>query len=60
MPTLPKFNVIPGEEKETDLITTPWFWPRFTDFLQKGDSIVAETGTSLFGLQDCQFPSDVV
>lgn len=58
-PTLPKFKLNPQGEENADIITTPWFWPRFSDFLQPGDSILADTGTSLFGLQDCVWPSDV-
>ncbi|GAM84795.1 hypothetical protein ANO11243_027960 [Dothideomycetidae sp. 11243] len=54
IPTMPKYTISNPGDKE---ITTAWFWPRFTEFLQEGDSLVADTGTSLFGLQDCDFPS---
>ncbi|PSK60206.1 hypothetical protein B9Z65_1104 [Elsinoe australis] len=60
IPSMPSYKLTPGDPEPTNAITTPWFWPRFSTFLQPGDSILADTGTSLFGLQDSTFPSDIV
>lgn len=60
IPSMPSYKLDPGDPEPTNAITTPWFWPRFSSFLQPGDSILADTGTSLFGLQDSTFPSDIV
>lgn len=38
------------------VITQAWFWPRISKFLQDGDVIVTETGTSNFGIWDTRFP----
>lgn len=40
-------------------ITQSWLWPQIEAFLQRGDVIVGETGTSVFGLCDIMFPPSV-
>ncbi|PNS20066.1 hypothetical protein CAC42_5516 [Sphaceloma murrayae] len=59
IPKMPSYTLT-NVDSSTSTITTPWFWPRFASFLQPGDSILADTGTSLFGLLDCTFPSPVI
>lgn len=54
MPSLPKYTLSDVGEG----VTTAWFWPRLSDFFQEGDSIVVDTGTPLFGIQDCNLPSN--
>jgi len=38
-------------------ITHKWFWPRMGKFFKERDIIVAETGTSAFGIINVPFPS---
>lgn len=56
---VPKFS-LPLPEDPTPLITHDWLWPRVGQFLQKKDVVVAETGTSSFGVLDVPFPDDAV
>lgn len=56
---VPKFS-LPLPEDSTPLITHDWLWPRVGQFLQKKDVVVAETGTSSFGVLDVPFPDDAV
>ncbi len=37
---------------ETDLITQDWVWHEIGDFIQDGDVVVTEVGTSQFGFPD--------
>lgn len=46
-------------DKDAKHITQSWLWPQIENFLQPGDVIVGETGTSVFGLCDIAFPPDV-
>ncbi|EGN98011.1 hypothetical protein SERLA73DRAFT_182846 [Serpula lacrymans var. lacrymans S7.3] len=46
--------VIPNEQH--DDISHAWFWPRMGAFFKEGDVIVAETGTSSFGILDIPLP----
>lgn len=32
-------------------------WPLWQEFLQEGDVVLAETGTSSFGILDVRFPA---
>jgi pyruvate decarboxylase len=43
-------------DKDATHITQSWLWPQIEAFLQPGDVIVGETGTSVFGLCDIAFP----
>ncbi|KAH7047352.1 pyruvate decarboxylase isoenzyme [Macrophomina phaseolina] len=38
------------------MITHDWVWGRVAAFMRPGDAVVAETGTSTFGLSDVPFP----
>jgi len=55
-------NDIPTEEQESSepKITQAWFWPRLGQWLQKGDIVITETGTSNFGIWETRFPKDVI
>nr|BAU45069.1 pyruvate decarboxylase [Phanerochaete sordida] len=57
--TVPKFTLpVPQEDNET--ISHLWLWPRVGQFFKKGDVIVAETGTSSFGILDVPLPGGSV
>jgi hypothetical protein len=49
--TVPRFEH-PVPPMPTDVITQEWFWPRVAGIFRPHDVIVAETGTSYFGLID--------
>ncbi|KAF7317173.1 Pyruvate decarboxylase [Mycena chlorophos] len=51
----PYTAVVPDDA--TNTITQAWLWPRISQFLRPKDVIVAETGTSNFGLMDVPFPA---
>ncbi|KAJ7931026.1 thiamine diphosphate-binding protein [Mycena leptocephala] len=56
---IPKFiAVLPKEDSET--ITHAWLWPRMSKFFHARDVIVAETGTSNFGVVDVPMPEQAV
>lgn len=46
-------------DKDAEHITQSWLWPQIERFLQPGDVVVGETGTSVFGLCDITFPPNV-
>lgn len=46
-------------DKDATHITQSWLWPQIEAFLQPGDVVVGETGTSVFGLSDIAFPESV-
>ncbi|KAF1924583.1 pyruvate decarboxylase [Didymella exigua CBS 183.55] len=46
-------------DRDASHITQSWLWPQIEKFLQPGDVIVGETGTSVFGLCDIAFPPSV-
>lgn len=43
-------------DRDATHITQSWLWPQIEKFLQRGDIVVGETGTSVFGLCDIAFP----
>lgn len=45
---------------DQDIISHAWFWPRMGKFFRPKDVIVAETGTSSFGILDIPFPEQAV
>ncbi|KAF9016898.1 pyruvate decarboxylase [Hymenopellis radicata] len=56
---VPKFEaVLPREDHDT--ISHAWFWPRVSQFFKPKDVIVAETGTSNFGILDVPLPDQSV
>ncbi|KAJ7059148.1 pyruvate decarboxylase [Mycena amicta] len=55
----PPFRVaLPQEGHET--ITQDWLWPRVSQFFRPKDVVVAETGTSNFGLIDVPMPASSI
>ncbi|KAF5369488.1 hypothetical protein D9758_002644 [Tetrapyrgos nigripes] len=56
---VPKFVATVPEESD-DVISHNWFWPRLSCFFKPKDVIVAETGTSSFGILDVPLPKDAV
>lgn len=67
LPETPQHNIpkavlppprTPLDKDATD-ITQSWLWPQIESFLRPGDIIVAETGTSVFGVCDITFPHSV-
>ncbi|KAI9359957.1 pyruvate decarboxylase-like protein [Zopfochytrium polystomum] len=40
-------------------ITHAWLWPRVSKWLREDDIVIAETGTSAFGVVSCEFPKGV-
>lgn len=48
---------IPNDPSPT--ITHDWLWPRVGAFLRPKDVVVAETGTSAFGMLEVTLPKDV-
>lgn len=58
-PTPPQNNVPAGQDDTGSVITHSWFWPRLGQFLQEGDIVLTETGTSNYGIFDTRFPKNV-
>ncbi|KAF2219798.1 pyruvate decarboxylase isoenzyme [Elsinoe ampelina] len=56
----PPLHPHPPPLPSSQALTTPTFWPSFSHFLQPHGSILADTGTSLFGLHDATFPSPIL
>jgi pyruvate decarboxylase len=54
-------NELSKQEKQSSetTITHAWLWPRLGQWLQAGDVITTETGTSNFGIWETRFPKDV-
>lgn len=56
---VPRFtSPVPQEANET--ISQSWLWPRVGKFFRENDVIVAETGTSSFGVLDVPFPEGAI
>jgi len=55
----PNYHVPQGLDEKSDVIKHEWLWPRLSDWLQSGDKVVTETGTSNFGIMETKFPSGV-
>ena len=57
---IPPQNITPAEEDLDDpAITHDWFWPQLGKWLQEGDIVLTETGTSNYGIFDTRFPKNV-
>ncbi|KAJ7111372.1 thiamine diphosphate-binding protein [Mycena epipterygia] len=54
---VPDFKAVVPEENH-EIITHSWLWPRMSKFLRPKDVIVAETGTSNFGILEVPLPED--
>ncbi|KAF8823409.1 hypothetical protein HHX47_DHR10000031 [Lentinula edodes] len=51
---------LPQEPNEPIVISQAWLWARVTQFLRPQDVVIAETGTSAFGVLDIPFPPNAV
>jgi len=60
MPSLPKVRNEPDLSTSTreDVVSQEYFWPRVGQWFKPRDVIIAETGTSSFGMMDVQLPAD--
>lgn len=56
---VPKFEAVVPEVTD-DVISHEWFWPRLSQFFKPKDVVVAETGTSSFGILDVPLPEQSV
>jgi len=56
---LPQYKALIPDEKD-DIISQAYFWPRMGQFFKPKDVIVAETGTSSFGILDVELPEDSI
>lgn len=56
---VPRFDAHLPQETD-DIISQAWFWPRMSKFFEPKDVIIAETGTSSFGILDVPLPKDSV
>ncbi|KAJ9073567.1 hypothetical protein DSO57_1014957 [Entomophthora muscae] len=52
-PTIPK-------KLDTDYISHDLLWPKINSFIQPGDIVVCDMGTSCFGILDVDFPPDTL
>ncbi|KAI0670914.1 pyruvate decarboxylase [Trametes maxima] len=57
--SVPKFQ-LPLPQEDNDVISQAWLWPRVGQFFKPKDIIVAETGTSSFGVLDIPLPQDSI
>jgi pyruvate decarboxylase len=56
----PNNDISKQEEQSSETaITHAWLWPRLGQWLQPGDVVTTETGTSNFGIWETRFPKDV-
>ncbi|KAF4944284.1 hypothetical protein FSARC_14717 [Fusarium sarcochroum] len=53
---MPTIQAAPLVTSRDDVISHAWFWQRMSQFLQEGDLVVAETGTSYIGGWDLKLP----
>ncbi|KAH9841375.1 pyruvate decarboxylase [Rhodofomes roseus] len=56
---VPKFE-LPVPTEQNEIISQAWLWPRVGQFFRPKDIIVAETGTSSFGVMEVPFPTGAV
>ena len=56
---VPKFE-LPLPKEDNEIISQSWLWPRVGQFFRPKDIIVAETGTSSFGVLEVPFPTGAV
>ncbi|KAJ3781340.1 pyruvate decarboxylase [Lentinula aff. detonsa] len=50
----------PLPQESDEIISQAWLWARIGQFLQPKDVVIAETGTSAFGVLDIPFPDGAV
>ncbi|KAJ4148676.1 Pyruvate decarboxylase 1 [Fusarium falciforme] len=52
-------DAIPEVVKDYKPVAQEWMWNQLGNFLREGDIVIAETGTSAFGINQTTFPTDV-
>ncbi|CAL1712960.1 unnamed protein product [Somion occarium] len=57
--SVPKF-LSPVPQEDNQIISQNWLWPRVAQFFRPKDVIVAETGTSSFGILDVPLPHGAI
>ncbi|THH27005.1 hypothetical protein EUX98_g7185 [Antrodiella citrinella] len=57
--SVPKF-ISPVPKEDNEIISHAWLWPRVGEFFRSKDVIIAETGTSSFGILETPLPGDAV
>lgn len=55
----PKPSLPENEKTDDSEITHSWLWPALSHYLKPKDIVLAETGTSIFGIWGTRFPADV-
>jgi pyruvate decarboxylase len=56
---VPRFE-LPLPQEHNEIISHAWFWPRVGQFIKPRDIIIAETGTSSFGVLEIPFPEGAI
>ncbi|KAJ3776190.1 pyruvate decarboxylase [Lentinula raphanica] len=56
---VPKWTYSLPQESD-EIISQAWLWARIGQFLQPKDVVIAETGTSAFGVLDIPFPDNAI
>jgi len=56
---VPRFALTLPEE-DNNIISHAWFWPRLGQFFKPKDIVIAETGTSSFGIMEIPLPDGAV
>ena len=56
---VPKF-IRPVPTEDDQIISHTWLWPRVSQFFKENDVVVAETGTSSFGILDVPLPKGAI
>ncbi|KAK0201639.1 pyruvate decarboxylase THI3 [Desarmillaria ectypa] len=56
---VPPFHAVVPQEDD-NIISQAWFWPTLAKFFRPKDVIVAETGTSNFGILDVPLPNESI
>ncbi|KAJ3763941.1 pyruvate decarboxylase [Lentinula raphanica] len=57
---VPKWTYPLPQESDEKVISQAWLWARIGQFLQPKDVVIAETGTSAFGVLDIPFPDNAI
>lgn len=59
VPSVKEINSVTPEPDHT-LLQQKWFWTELSSWLQEGDIIITETGTSAFGIASTKFPKNTI
>ena len=58
--SVPKSLPLDKKTPDSTPLKQEWLWNNLSSFLQEGDIVVTETGTSSFGINSTQFPANTV